>query len=397
MRKNGVNREIRPVLGGICAADGFSAAAISCGFRADGEADLALLTPERRCPVAVASLSEEDGELVSFYKKRLKSGYAQAVFLCNGFSYAVQEDGMRFAENFCREVDLVTRYSGAETLFFAVGELGNKMQTDKLVWKRALKELPCVLGATEENGVSVARALKGESGISKQLSFSFYIRDVSCKVGAICRSGADGTLVLLTTDVRITQPMLQRAIEAGAREKLRTLILGYPKTPNDCVCILANGTAGNCLIDCVDSEYKKFDSALRLVLVEVCKTLALGKAESGILICTVSGAKSKQTARAVAKALAGAECLRLAGARKRLETDALVYTVLQEVKGLKLNEVQISVSANGKTLSVFEDGKKLAYGRELLAELFSARETTVEVSLFEGNYSATAYGRGVIV
>lgn len=395
MRKNAVDREIRPVLNGICAVSGISATAISCGFRGDKEKDLALITPKRRCFVAVACPFDDGNALTAFYKRRLKSGYAQAILLANGFSYATQDDGFPFAENVCREVDLYTRYSGAETLFFSVGELGVRMPTDKFVWKKILKELPVGLGETEEHGVRVARALKGEGGISKQLSFSFFIGDVLCKMGVICRNGAEGTLVLITTDANVSQKMLQRALDAGVRDTLRLLCLGYPQTPNDCVCVLANGNAGNYLIDCTDSEYKKFDLALRLVLIEVCKTLALGNADGGILSCSVIGTKSKQTARAAAKALAQADCVRLARKYGGLEINSLIYTILQEDKELDISNLQVCISAGEKSVTVFEDGRKLAYGKELLTELLSARETRIEVRLNHGNYAATAFGRSI--
>ncbi len=395
MRKNAVDREIRPVLNGICAVSGISATAISCGFRGDKGNDLALITPKRRCPVAVACPYDDENELTLFYKNRLKSGYAQAILLANGFSYTMQDGGFVFAGNICREVDLYTRYSGMETLFFSVGGLGNKLPTDKLVWKKLLKELPVGLGEAEENSVCAAYALRGESGISKQLSFSFFIGDVLCKMGVVCRNGADGTLVLITTDANVSQKMLQRALDADVRDTLRLLSLGYPKTPNDCVCILANGNAGNYLIDCADSEYKKFASALRLVLIEVCKTLALGNADGGILTCSVIGARSKQIARAAAKALANADCVRLARENGCLNADSVIYTVLQEDRSLNVNNLQICVSTGEKTLALFEDGRKLIYGKDLMAELFAARETKIELRLNEGNYAATAYGRSL--
>ena len=383
MRKNAVDREIRPVLNGICAVSGVSATAISCGFREGGGNDLALIVPKRRCPVAIAAFNDEENELVSFYKKRLKNGFAQAIIVANGFSFAAEDGGFDFAENICREVDLVTRFLGIETLFFSFGELGNKLPTDKLAWKKFLKELPCGLGDAEENSVRVAASLKGKRGISKHLSFSFFIGDIVCKMGVICRNGTDGTLVLITTDANVSQPMLQRALESATRETLRLLCVGYPQTPNDCVCIIANGNAGNYTISCVDSEYKKFNAALRLVLIEVCKILALGRKEEGILSCAIVGARSKQTARAAAKALARADCVRMAKMNGCVDIDSIIYTVLQEDGGLDINELQICVSAGEKTLTLFEGGRRLVYGQDLLMGLFSARETRIEVRLNE--------------
>ena len=49
MRKNGINRELRPIDGGVCAPEGYKANAVSCGIREDGGLDFAMILSERRC------------------------------------------------------------------------------------------------------------------------------------------------------------------------------------------------------------------------------------------------------------------------------------------------------------------------------------------------------------
>lgn len=51
MRKNGIDRELRPISGGVCAPEGYKANAISCGIRDNGELDFAMILSEKRCAV----------------------------------------------------------------------------------------------------------------------------------------------------------------------------------------------------------------------------------------------------------------------------------------------------------------------------------------------------------
>ena len=52
MRKNGINRKLRPIEGGICAPEGYKANAVSCGIRENGGLDFAMILSEKRCAVA---------------------------------------------------------------------------------------------------------------------------------------------------------------------------------------------------------------------------------------------------------------------------------------------------------------------------------------------------------
>ena len=57
MRKNGVNREMKPIEGGVCAPAGFSANGVHCGIRKNKEKkDLALIVCEKRAATAAATL-----------------------------------------------------------------------------------------------------------------------------------------------------------------------------------------------------------------------------------------------------------------------------------------------------------------------------------------------------
>ena len=103
LRKNGVNRELKEIDGGICAPVGFRANGIHCGFTDDeGKKDLALIVADRRCPTACVFSTESKASGPACTSKRhLKYGLARAILVNSGVANAFLPDGERLAEMAC--------------------------------------------------------------------------------------------------------------------------------------------------------------------------------------------------------------------------------------------------------------------------------------------------------
>ena len=104
MRKNGVNRELKEIDGGICAPVGFRANGIHCGFTADeNKKDLALIVADRRCPTACVYSSECKSSGPALTSKRhLQYGLARASLVNSGVANVDLPKGEWLAEMACR-------------------------------------------------------------------------------------------------------------------------------------------------------------------------------------------------------------------------------------------------------------------------------------------------------
>ena len=232
----------------------------------------------------------------------------------------------------------------------------------------------------------------------KQLSFSFDLGDYPCKIGAIFKGGPQTSpnmatfLAFLTTDVNISTPMLQKALEAEARETLNQLNLDGVASPNDTVCIFANGRAGNYKITCEDTEYQKFTFALRSVLTEICRITAKDGAKK-IITCQVKGAKSKQVARAIAKAVVGDIGVKSAIEKKDINPERIVYTLLENADNVKTDRLQIAICSLNGDFVLYEDARKVIPSKHVLERILEGEEVRIEINLFNGNYTSLAFGR----
>ncbi len=396
MGKNSINRELRPIDGGVCAPEGYKANAVACGIKEDGGLDLAMILSEKRCAVGcVYAQGNTIGGPPKVSKKNMRLGYARAMLVNSGIANCVGENSEKFALSVC---DLFFSHGleRTEIVIASTGEIGKRLDIEP--FKEGVKPLLDGLAASHENSLKAARAIMTEDSQVKQLSFSFDLGDYPCKIGAIFKGGPQTSpnmatfLALLTTDVNISTPMLQRALEAETRETLNQLNLDGVSSPNDTVCIFANGRAGNYKIDCADTEYQKFTFALRSLLTEICRITAKDGAKK-VLTCQVKGAKSKQVARSVSKALVGSSGVKACVLRGEIDVEHLFYTVLENAEHIKTDKLQIVLSSDRAKFVVYEDASKIIPDKGIIENILSADEVKMEINLFDGNYSSLAFGR----
>lgn len=397
MRKNGINGELRPIEGGVCAPEGYKANAVSCGFRGDSEPDFAMILSEKRCAVAcVYATGNTLGGPVKVSKKNMRLGYARAMVVNGGVANCLGEDSEKLALSVC---DLFFSHGleRTEIVIASTGRIGPRLELAS--FQVGVKPLLNGLCEKNEGSLMVARAISSDGAMGKQLSFAFDLGDYPCKMGVVFKGGAKTSpnmatfLAFLTTDVNISSEMLQKALESEARETLNMLNLDGIQSPNDTVCIFANGRAGNYKITCEDSEYKKFTRALRAVLREVCQSTAREGAEK-LLRCKVVGAISKQVARAVAKSVVGAQQFKQSVKNCEMDTENIVYAIAQETSHpLRIEKLQISISSNEGSFVLFVDEGIIAPSRDLLERILSSTEVELIIDIGEGNFSALAYSK----
>lgn len=396
MRKNGVDRELREISGGVCAPEGFKANGIFCGVGEIGKNDLALIVSEKRCPTAcVYSGAARKGAPVLVTKKHLENpytgGYARAVLVNSGVANVFAPDGERLAESVCRALERVSGIPAAETVICSTGKIGKPLSVEP--FEKGVGKLYDGLSGTEEKSLEAVRAIMTTDAEEKQFAYAFMLGDYPCKIGAICKGGEHvcpnmaTMLAIVTTDVRITPEMLQRALSAETRETLGLLNVDGTGSPNDTVCIMANGRAGNSTIDRADTEYRKFCLALRGVLTRIALALATdGGAKA--LCFGVSGARSKQSARALAKRLAGSEALKRGIRKGEIDIESVLFAALEEERAER-----ISVRDGKGEIVVWEDGRRMSHSEETGKRIAETSVVEICLKLCDGNYGATAYGR----
>ncbi len=399
MRKNGINRELNAIEGGICAPDGFKAGAVACGIRSDNEMDLALIIAEKKCRTAcVYSTLGKLGAPSVITRKHLFNGLAQAVLVNGGIANVFMENGEKLADAATRLIEKNFSVSFDDVVIASTGEVGKPLTL--LPFEAGVPNLRYNIGNGEEYSLAAAQAISSVGETPKQMAFAFDLGAYPCKIGVICKGDIHvapnmaTTLVFITTDVNISTEMLQRALAAEVRETLNMLSIDGVGSPNDMVCIMSSCRAGNYIIDCVDTEYEKFVIALRFVLRKVCRAIVENsvRAYEKPFYCQVSGCKSKQESRAISKKLIENKIVKHALLRQDIDVEGILL-ILSEFDAIKdSGRVEISLRSGIVQLSMYENGRKQACLSEIKRELLSAGDTMLCVRIGSGNYSSIAYG-----
>ncbi len=398
MRKNGVNRELRVIAGGVCAPNGFKANGIHCGIAKAEKKDLALIAAERRCPTAcVFAVNSLQSATATVTKKHIKNGLAQGILVNSGTANVFVESGEKLAEKACR---LLAQYSDIDATDTVIASTGKVQDGLTLApFADGMRELYKGLTDTDEGSLYAAQAIADEEGEAKQFSYAFDLGAFSCKIGGIykgnmrvCPNMAT-TLVFLTTDVNISSEMLQKALSASVRDSMNMLCVDGISSPNDTVCIMANGKAGNYRISGEDTEYEKFVYILREVLISVCCRLAKdGDGQKRLFTCKVAGAKSKQIARLAAKQLLNAQSVKQMLLTGNVDAEGILYLLTSTAEDLHYPSLRISFATETEQLVVFEDGIAFEVDKNHLQKLMEEDEIGIVAEIGKGNYSAMAFG-----
>lgn len=121
------------------------------------------------------------------------------------------------------------------------------------------------------------------------------------------------TLVFLTTDCAIAQPMLQKALSAAVDDTLNQLTVDEEMSTNDAVVALANGWAENPRIETEDEDYELFAETVAELFLELTRAIAAdGEGATRSVEVTVTGAARREDARAYARAVASSMLVKAA-------------------------------------------------------------------------------------
>ena len=388
MRKNGINRALIEIDGGVCAPSGFTASAIRCNFLHDGanHPDFALILGKKR--YATAYLSPESVNMSSFAKlsqKHVEKSLSSAVIIQSGVACGYGEKEDVLAEKVTRLFAPALKIDRNEMLLASIGQYGKELELTP--FEIAAKNIVAGLGNATENSLAVAKTLEGNG---KQVSYSFEIGDVTCKIGAVFSGSIDGALIcVLTTDVSISSEMLQKALKAVANEQFY-MLGGRVPTPNDCICAMASGEANNWKITENNSDYQKFFYALNSVSERICRIILQASGE--IFTCKVLGVKSKNSAREIAKAVVSATSIQKSLSNGHLDTQKVLSVVLGGMEKIALHKVSIAFSSSNMEVVTFEDNLEMPIAPETEKHFFFGENLQIIIHANEGNYSSIAYG-----
>ena len=390
---------MKQVSGGVCAAKGFVAAGVHCGVKASSSPDkndLALILSEKECTAAATyTLNRVKAAPLYVTMDHLENGVAWGVVANSGNANACCPMSHENAQAMCLAAAQAT---GRAPEDFAVASTGVIGQTINITAIQAgMPALAAKLGP--EGSEDAARAIMTTDTVKKELAFSLTLGGKEVTLGAIAKGSGMihpnmGTMLcFITTDCAITHEMLEDALrEVVARTFNRVTVDGDTST-NDMCAVLANGMAGNPLIEWKDDGYTVFLKALRQLCQELARAIAGdGEGASRLITCAVREARSEESAERLAKAVVGSPLVKAAMFGADTNWGRVLCAMGYSKAPFRPEYVDISFSSAVGAVAVCRGGMGLDFDEEAARSILSQDEVVIDVHLHEGEHEATCWG-----
>ena len=387
------------ISGGVCAAKGFKAAGVHCGVKAGSspdKPDLALIVSDTECVAAATyTLNRVKAAPIYVTMDHLEDGVCRGVVANSGNANACCPMSHENAEAMCAAAAQATGLKAEDFVVASTGVIGQTINIQAIQ-----SGLPRAAAALSPEGSEQAeRAIMTTDTVPKSAAVALDIGGKTVTIGAIAKGSGMihpnmGTMLcFITTDCAISQDTLEDALrEVVARTFNRVTVDGDTSTNDMCV-VLANGLAGNPLIEWKDENYQAFHAALE----EVCRTLARkiagdGEGASKLITCAVTGARSEESAERLAKAVVGSSLVKAAMFGADANWGRVLCAMGYSKAPFRPEYVDIKFASEAGEVEVCRQGDGLLFDEERAKEILSQREVVIAVELHEGDQQATCWG-----
>ena len=395
---------MKTISGGVTAPKGFRAAGVYCGVKAShagvpgtqGKPDLAMIVSDCECTAAATyTLNRVKAAPLYVTMGHLEDGVCRGIVANSGNANACAPLSHENAEKMC---ELAAAATGLKAQDFAVASTGVIGQTLNIA--AIERGMPQVAGALSYEGSdAAAHAIMTTDTVKKEIAVTVTIGGKPVTVGAIAKGSGMihpnmGTMLcFITTDCAITSEMLSDALHDIVPRTFNRVTVDGDTSTNDMCVVLANGMAENTQIEWKDDDYTLFYKAL----YQVCETMARsiagdGEGASRLITCTVTGARSEETAERLAKAVVGSSLVKAAMFGADANWGRVLCAMGYSKAPFRPEYVDVSFSSDQGEILVCQHGTGVDFDEDLAKKILSQNEVVIAVNLHEGDDQATCWG-----
>ena len=373
---------------GVTAPLGFRASGVACGIKKNGERDLALVVSD--IPATCAGIFTKNvvkGHSLKWTMKAVSRGTARAVAINSGCANAcVGEDGDRDAYEMARMVSRLVGCEAEDVLLGSTGVIGYRLDLEKI--KNGLQEAFRLLSG--DGGNDAARAVMTTDTFPKESSRAYEYGGQTITIGGMAKGSGMihpdmATMIsVITTDANISREMLDRALRDTAEVSYNRISVDGDTSVCDKVLVLANGLAGNPVIESDGPAYDAFLGALKEVAVELAKMLARdGEGATKLIEINVKNAPDKEMAHLVLNAIAKSPLVKTAIHGCDANWGRIITAAGYSGAGFDPEKVDISL---GDVL-VCKSGMAVPFDEAAALEVLRAPEVVITLDMNQGAVS----------
>lgn len=381
----------------ITAVQGIKAAGISAGIKKSGKKDVCVVYSEKEAVgAAVFTTNKVKAAPLFLNMENIKNDTIRAIVVNSGNANACT--GKEGYENSVKMGEAVAEFFSVdpkEVIVESTGVIGVQLPMDKVI---PGIETACK-AVSEEGGHDAAEAIKTTDLFVKEVAIEIEIDGKPVIIAGMAKGSGMihpnmatmlGTIV---TDINITKAMLEKAFKGSVDDSYNMISVDGDTSTNDMAVVMANGMAGNKIIDSENEDFMKFKAALDYINKELAKLIAVdGEGATKLLEVNVVNAKDVKSAKSAAKSVITSNLTKCAFFGEDANWGRILCAVGYSEADFDPEKIDIFLKSNELSIQVAENGRGMSFDELLASDILKEKKITVYIDMKTGEAEATAWG-----
>lgn len=373
------------IKGGVAAPKDFKVAGLNCGIK-KRKKDIALIVssvPAVACGMFTQNRVKAAPILVT--KEHLQKTLAQAIIVNSGNANCCT--GKKGLNNAYLMTELTAKGLGIskeDVLVASTGIIGKQLPIDNI--KAAIPDL--IKDLSKDNGHDVAEAIMTTDKVTKEIAVRIKIKGKDVTIGAVAKGAGmihpnmATMLCFITTDAYITRRAVKLSLMNSVEKSFNAISVDGDMSTNDAVIVLANGSAGNALLDKRDKDFAVFCKAIDFITEHLAKSLIKdGEGATKFVQINIENAKTLEGAKRIARRMSASILFKTALFGEDPNWGRIAASV--GGSGVLFNPDKLDIYLGN--VKVVKNGAGSEGDDATLKKLFKNRELDVTVDLNSGN------------
>lgn len=381
--------------GHITSVPGFRASGLTAGIKASGRPDLALLASDAPAVAAgVFTTNQVHAYNVDRNRVLLRGGRGLSAVLVNSgnANVATGTQGRRDTDELAALAAVRLGVPPEQVAVAQTGVIGVPLPMDVL---RPAVPL-AVERLSDDGGPAAAEAICTTDTRVKQGAVRLDLDGVTVTLGAMAKGAGmihpnmATLLCFVTSDVSISPECWQHALGEAVEATLNAVTIDGDQSTSDTCLALANGRAGNPLLDSLDDpRLARLTAALTMLLDPLAALIARdGEGATKLLKVTVSGAVDAADARLAARSVARSNLFKCAVAGNDPNWGRIACAL--GYSGAQIDPARLTITLNRVLLLL--NGEPCGFDAAAVSASMAAAEVHVQADLGLGRGEGHAYG-----
>ncbi len=386
-------------IGGITAPSGFQAIGAHVGLR-KRKKDLALVWSTVPAHVAASFTTNiVKGASIVWSQYIVEQGQPIRGIIINSgnANSCTGEEGLVHTRMMAETYAACRNVSAEEILVASTGVIGVPLPIDRV--KAGIQTIHDALDCSDVAGTAAAEAIMTTDSSIKEFAKTTLIGGKLVTIGGMAKGSGmvhpnmATMLAFITTDINITPELLKKALKESVSQTYNMISVDGDTSTNDMVAVLANGLAGNVLIDEENEDYQKFSKLLHQVNAHFAKAIVKdGEGATKFIEVTVQGTKSLEDAQRLSRTVVSSNLVKTAFFGQEANWGRIIAAL--GYSGVQFDPQNVSIQFLNKagSVSLLKSGEPVLIDEMGTAEILKESNIEILIDLHDGQSTATAWG-----